>query len=146
MAAICSCFLREVSFLSRLVLPKETPSLVRKPPFLKQSHAAVLGAVGILALDFSVHSSRLGRSDDGALRTQRCLQMLPQLGVNWSDLDLSICSFSSLLNWLITWQRCDYSAPEAELWALPQEREPHPVSGTFLSAYLVWLAFCWMRL
>lgn len=79
------------------MLPKETPSIVRKPPFLKQNHTAVLGAVGILALDFSVHGSRLGRSDDGALRTQRCLQMLPQLGVSWSDLDLSICSFSSLL-------------------------------------------------
>lgn len=128
------------------MLPKETPSFVRKPPFLKQSHAAVLDAVGILAPDFSVHGSPLGKSDDGALRTQRCLQMLPQLGVSWSDLDLSICSFSSLLNWLVPWQQCDYSAPEAELWALPQERQPHPVSGAFLSAYLVWLAFCWMRL
>lgn len=72
--------------------------------------------------------------------------MLPQLGVSWSDLDLSICSFSGLLNWVVAWQRCDYSAPEAELWALPQERQPHPISGAFLSAYLVWFAFCWMRL
>lgn len=72
------------------MLPKETPSFVRKPPFLKQSHAAVLGAVRILALHFSVYGSQLGRSDDGALRTRRCSQMLPQLGVSWSDLGLSI--------------------------------------------------------
>lgn len=74
------------------MLPKETTSFVRKPPFLKQSHAAVLGAVRILALDFSAHGSWLGRSDEGALRTQRCLQMLPQLGVSRSDLDLlAVC-------------------------------------------------------
>lgn len=80
------------------MLPKETSYFARKPPFLKQSHAAVLGAVRILALEFSAHGSRLGRSDEGALRTQRCLQMLPQLGVSQSDLDLSISPFSGLLN------------------------------------------------
>lgn len=60
--------------------------------------------------------------------------MLSQLGVSWSDLDLSVCCFSGLLNWLVAWQLCDCPALETELWALPQERQPHLVSGTFPSA------------
>lgn len=55
--------------------------------------------------------------------------MLCRLGVSLSDSDLSVSSLSGWLNRLVGWHLCGSPAPEAELWALPQERQPHPVSG-----------------